>query len=69
VLNHRNVHGAEIETSACPAATRRTRASAMQIYSPRRFLRGRPDSAMSYSQLGSRRSSLATTPICQGMTR
>jgi hypothetical protein len=34
-----------------------------------RFLRGRPASALSYSQLGSKRNSLATIPICQGITR
>lgn len=32
-------------------------------------LRGRPASRRSNTGLGSRRSNLATTPICQGMTR
>ena len=34
-----------------------------------RGLRARPASALSNSAFGSRRSSLATTPICQGITR
>jgi len=34
-----------------------------------RGLRGRPASNLSNSQLGSSRSNLATTPICQGITR
>jgi hypothetical protein len=38
-------------------------------YSPRRFLRPRPASSLSNSGFGSRRISLATTPICHGMTR
>jgi hypothetical protein len=38
-------------------------------YSPRRRLRPRPANKASKAALGKRRSSLATTPICQGMTR
>lgn len=34
-----------------------------------RGLRGRPAKALSNRALGSRRSTLATTPICQGITR
>ena len=34
-----------------------------------RRLRGRPDSALSYSAFGNTRSSLATQPICHGITR
>ncbi len=39
------------------------------FYSPSRRLRGLPLSSLSYSPLGSKRSSLATTPICHGITR
>jgi hypothetical protein len=45
------------------ASTQRYQASVM------RFLRGRPDKTLSYNQLGNRRRALATTPICQGITR
>ena len=38
-------------------------------YSFMRRLRGRPASSLSNTALGSMRNSLATTPICQGMTR
>ena len=38
-------------------------------HSPARRLRGRPASTRSKTASGSARSSLATTPICQGMTR
>ena len=42
---------------------------AQHRHSWRRRLRPRLDNARSYSAFGSSRSSLATTPICQGMTR
>ena len=40
-----------------------------RLHSPWRRLRGRPASTRSSKGLGSSRISLATTPICQGMTR
>ena len=50
-------------------AARRARHKTAVAYSPRRRLRPRPCTRRSNSALGSARISLATTPICHGITR